>query len=114
MWWQPILCAPLMLCTRGLSREVVENILIAEEPAPARIWVGVTAMENMSPAHAIWCQQLLMEGQFSTVIDRFRGEVLLRLERVITSFGFGRGVYPYHFHQSPPRFSRLRMGEGVS
>lgn len=51
-----------MLCTRGLSGDVVENTLIAEEPAPARIWVGVTAMEKMSPAHAVWCQWLLMEG----------------------------------------------------
>jgi hypothetical protein len=48
MWWQPSLWAPLRVCERGMSGEVVEWIFIEEAPEAERIWVGVTAREKMS------------------------------------------------------------------
>jgi hypothetical protein len=48
MWWQPSLCAPVRVCARGMSREVVECTLIDDAPDMDRIWVGVTAREKMS------------------------------------------------------------------
>jgi hypothetical protein len=48
MWWQPSLCAPARVCSRGMSGEVVECTLIDEAPDAERIWVGVTAREKIS------------------------------------------------------------------
>jgi hypothetical protein len=45
-----------MLWTSGLSGVVVENTFRADDPAPATIWVGVTAIEKISPAQAALCQ----------------------------------------------------------
>ena len=48
MWWQPSLCAPLSVCARGISGDVVEWIFIEEPPDAESIWVDVTAREKMS------------------------------------------------------------------
>jgi hypothetical protein len=47
------LWAPLRVCERGMSGEVVEWIFMEDAPEAERIWVGVTAREKMSVMWAV-------------------------------------------------------------
>ena len=85
---------------------------MAEEPAPARSWVGVTAIEKMSPAHAI-LYQLAADGGVAEKIIPWSIVFVVRYcfdwkTSLSGLFGPGEGASTYHF-QIPLALPRLKL-----